>query len=98
METKTFTVTTSIGFEYHIDKDNLDDMEVFNDLMIMEDPETPQVKRTFATNRVFEKLLGEEQKKDLEKYLKEKEGRVRISTYQKEIVEIFRAMDEGKKK
>lgn len=98
MENNIFTATTSSGFEYKIDKDNLDDMEIFNDLMIMEDPETPQVKRIFATNRVFQTLLGDEQKKALDEFLKNKDGKVRISVYQKEITEIFHAMDENKKK
>ena len=98
MNDKILTITTSSGFEYHIDRDNLDDMEIFEDLMTMEDPDTPQVKRTFATNRVFQRMLGDEQKQALEAFLKLKEGRVRISTYQREILEIFQGMDEAKKK
>ena len=98
MTDKIFTAKTSSGFEYKIDKDNLDDMEVFNDLMIMEDPETPQVKRIFATNKVFRTLLGEDQKKALDEYLIKRDGKVRISVYQQEMMEIFRAMDDSKKK
>lgn len=98
MENTFFTVTSSSGFEYKIDKDNMDDMEIFEDLMVMEDPEEPQVKRTMALNRVFQKVLGKEQKEKLDAFLKERDGKVRISVYQKEIGEVFAAMNESKKK
>ena len=98
MEDNIFTVTTSSGFEYRVDKDALDDMEVFEDLMTMEDPNATKPEKMRATNRAFRLLIGDEQKKKLDAYLKERDGRVRISAYQREIVELFRSMNDGKKK
>ena len=93
-----FTVVTSSGFEYVVDRDALDDMEIFEDLMTMEDPDALRPVKMRATNRVFRALLGEEQKKRLDEFLKEKEGKVRISSYQREIIELFRSMNASKKK
>lgn len=98
MEEKIFTVTTSSGFEYHVDKDALDDMEIFEDLMTMEDQNASKPEKMRATNRAFRKLIGDEQKTQLDSYLKQKDGRVRISAYQREIVELFRSLNEDKKK
>lgn len=98
MEDKAYTVTTSSGFEYTIDKDALDDMEIFDDLMTIEDPEASKPERMRATKRVFQKLLGEEQKERLNEFLKKRDGKIRISAYQKEIRELFARINDDKKK
>ena len=98
MDDKIIKVQTQSGFQYEIDKDAMDDMELFEDLVTMEDPEVIQAKRLAATNRVFNKLLGEAQKNKLNAFLKERDGKVRISAYQREIREIFEAMNDDKKK
>jgi len=94
----TYTITTSSGFTYEVDKDAFDDMEIFDDLMLMEDPDVPQAKRLFATNRVFRRMLGEKQRKALDEFLRARDGKIRISAYQKEIQELFTGLDEAKKK
>ena len=94
----TYTITTSSGFTYEVDRDAFDDMEIFEDLIVMEDPDVPQAKRLFATNRVFRKMLGPEQTKKLDAFLKERDGKVRISAYQREIKDLFTSLDESKKK
>ncbi len=97
MEDK-FNITTSSGFEYEIAEDVLDDMEMFEDLIILEDPDEPQFRKVAATNRMFVKMLGPEQKTKLDRFLKERDGKVKISVYQKEIREIFQSMNKDKKK
>ena len=98
MEDTTYKITTSSGFEYVVDKDAMDDMELFEDLMTLEDPEAAKPERMRATNRIFHRLLGNEQKERLNAYLKERDGKVRISVYQREILELFAAIKDGKKK
>ena len=98
MDNKLIKIQTQSGFDYEIDRDAMDDMELFEDLVTMEDPEVIQAKRLAATNRVFAKLLGDEQKARLNAFLKERDGKVRISAYQREIREIFEAMNDDKKK
>ena len=98
MDKNTYTITTSSGFSYEVDNDAFDDMEIFDDLMIMEDPEASQAKRLNATNRVFRKMIGAEQQKKLDAFLKERDGKIRISAYQQEIKELFSGLDNNKKK
>lgn len=89
-------ITTTSGFEYEIDPDALDDMEVFEDLMAMENAENNDAVRVAATNRVFRHILGVNQQKALNKHLKAQEGKVKISTYQREIKEVFQRLGELK--
>lgn len=90
-------VTSENGLEYTIDQDVLDDMELFEDLMTIEDPEATAVEKTRATNRVFDCLIGAEQKAKLDAFLKERDGRVRFSEYQKEIASVFSGLKTAKK-
>lgn len=98
MDDKKITITTSSGFEYEVEAGALDDMEIFEDLMTIEDPDASKPARMRATTRAFRKLIGEEQTKSLEGFLRSRDGRVRISAYQKEILELFASMNNGKKK
>lgn len=91
------TIKTSSGFEYTIDPEAMDDMEVFEDLMTMENPDCNDAVKIAATNRVFRHILGASQQKELNKFLKAKEGKVKISTYQREIKEVFQNLGELKK-
>ncbi len=92
-----YEITTSSGFTYQIEPDAMDDMEVFEDIMTMENPDNNDAVKISATNRVFRYILGDKQKKELDKYLKQKEGKVKISTYQKEIKEVFQKLGELRK-
>lgn len=91
------TIKTSSGFEYTIDPEAMDDMEVFEDLMAMENPDNNDAVKIAATNRVFRHILGASQQKELNKFLKSKEGKVKISSYQREIKEVFQGLGELKK-
>ena len=90
-------ITTSSGFEYEIDPEAMDDMEVFEDMMAMENPDNNDAVKIAATNRVFRHILGSSQQKELNKFLKAREGKVKISTYQREIKEVFQGLGELKK-
>jgi hypothetical protein len=69
------------GFEFEIDERNLDDMRFIEDLAAMDD-------NPLIMPRVFEKMLGKEQKEALYKHL-EKDGRVSIADFSAAITEIF---------
>lgn len=92
-----YKITTASGFEYEIDPEAMDDMEVFEDIMTMENPDENEAVKVAATNRVFRHVLGAPQQRKLNRYLKEKEGRVKISTYQNEIREVFQRLGELRK-
>ncbi|MBP5170334.1 MAG: hypothetical protein ILP14_14220 [Oscillospiraceae bacterium] len=91
------TIKTSSGFEYEIDPEAMDDMDVFEDIMMMENPDNNDAVKIAATNRVFRHILGPTQQKALNKHLKALEGKVKISTYQREIKEVFQQLGELKK-
>lgn len=90
-------IRTTSGFEYNIDPEAMDDMEVFEDIMTMENPDNNDAVKIAATNRVFRHILGTSQQKELNKFLKAKEGKVKISTYQREIKEVFQQLGELRK-
>lgn len=92
------TVTTSTGFKCVPNRDALDDIEVFDDLMIMDDPDATNHARVRATNRVFEVLMGDKQLKALKDHLIKLDGRVKITAYQREQNEIFAEAAKAKKK
>lgn len=98
MEKKTIAITSTSGFTYEVDKDAFDDMEIFDDLLLMEDPEVSQAKRLHAMTRVFRRMIGEEQKTALDAFLKERDGKIKISEYNKEIRDLFAGLNEDKKK
>lgn len=97
-ETRMETVTTESGFTCEIAYDALDDIAVFEDLVKMEDPEVPEPVRFLAQKHVLEMMLGQEQFKNLQQHLKEREGKVKTSSFFRELREIFRGFTESKKK
>jgi len=98
MDDKTLSITTSSGFTYQVDKDAFDDMDIFDDLIVMEDPDASKAQRLFATTKVFRRMIGDEQKQALDEFLRNRDGKIRISAYQKEIGELFSNLNESKKK
>ena len=98
MEDNKYTITTDSGFSCTIDDGVLDDLELFEDLTIMEDPKRNEAEQLIAGKRVVQALIGEDQEKSLREHLREKEGKVKITSYLREFGNMFREIKETKKK
>lgn len=79
------------GFEVTVDENGLDDWEILEILCDLDEGKFGKMPKVFTA------LLGEEQFAALKKYLKEKDGKVRISAMQDALGEIFSTLKEGKK-
>lgn len=82
------TGVTSKGFEFDVDKDAINDMEVVDLLADFEENENPVV-----LSKLTSKVLGEKQKKALYESLRVN-GRVPIIEVSNAMVEIFKAFGE----
>lgn len=85
-----FKGITKIGFEYEINKDTLDDWELFESLNDISND------NPLAIIDVAKKILGIDQYKKLKEFIREKEGKVSMTTMQDTIMEIFNANQEVK--
>lgn len=74
--------TTSSGFKFEIDEQDLNDMEFIE---LMADAEENPLKYP----KMVERMLGKEQKKKLYDHVRTKEGRVPPDAIDKEVEEIF---------
>jgi len=81
----------SNGFELEVDKNGLDDWEILEILCDLDDGKFGKMPK------VFDAVLGADQFAALKAYLKETEGKVKISTMQNLLGEIFDTLKEGKK-
>lgn len=82
-----FVGKTSNGFEFEIDEDVFDDMEVIDYMADIED------ERATSVTRLLRKVLGEDQKKRMYEHIKVG-GRVSPETINEMITEIFNALGE----
>lgn len=82
------TGVTSKGFEFNVDKDTINDMEVVDLLADFEENENPVI-----LSKLTSKILGRDQKKELYNSLKV-DGRVPIIEVSNAMTEIFRAFGE----
>ena len=81
--------TSSAGFEYELQDDARDDLDIFEELLKANAPEASAFDQKAHFLAAFRILIGEEQDRALRGYLKEKEGRVRTSSYFREASEVF---------
>lgn len=81
---------TQSGFSFKIDEEKLDDMEVLEYLATVDDDMTQLPK-------LLEVFLGKDQKKALYNFLKEKEGKVKISSTYSILLDIFSVAGEKNK-
>lgn len=81
----------SNGFELEIDENGLDDWEILEILCDLDEGKFGKMPKVFSA------LIGEEQFVALKAYLKEKDGKVRISAMQNVLAEMFATLKEGKK-
>jgi hypothetical protein len=95
MEDK-ITVALECGFEFEVDTDALDDMEVYQELRILQKGEG--LDKTDALYRIFERTAGEDQIKAFKEYLTARDGKVKRSLYDNAAGEVFKALADNKKK
>lgn len=89
---------TKSGFNYEIDTDAMNDMEVV-DLMVdmmNEDGKLDELHAMVAVKTLLDKILGKDQKKALYKHLADENGRVPIDKVNTEFVEIMASTKTGK--
>ncbi len=79
---------TKSGFEFEIDRSVID-MELLDELADMQ--ENPAL-----TGRVLARLLGKEQKRALYDHIRDENGHVPIDKAAAELVDIFKAFENGK--
>lgn len=80
---------TVSGFQYHIDDDARDDMELFEGLLALDNGDMSQLAQTLTA------LLGAEQKKALYDHCRTEKGRVSATRVFKELKEILNGAPEG---
>ena len=85
------TGTTSTGFEWQVEEEALDDMELLDALAEID------AGRLDAVSAACLHLLGKEQRAKLYDHRRDERGRVRISDVSAEIGEIIAGMRDGKK-
>lgn len=78
--------TLSNGFRYEVKQEALDDYELLEYLADVE-------KNPALITKVVELLLGERQKNNLIKYLKNKEGKAKLSTMERLVGELFQKLE-----
>ena len=77
--------TLSNGFRYSIENDVFDDYEILELIADVEDNPT-------SITKLVTLILGEKQKNNLIKYLKNKEGKARLSTMERLMGELFQKL------
>jgi len=85
------TGTTSSGFNWQIEEDALDDMELLDALSEIDSGKLDSVSAACLH------LLGKEQRAALYDHRRDERGRVRISDVSNELGEILLALKEGPK-
>lgn len=82
-------VTTKTGFEFQVESDAMDDLEVFEAIRNANNPDISAMDRTAAVFEAFRHIVGEEQDKALREHLKATNGKLRTSEYKAEIEDFF---------
>ena len=85
------TGTTSKGFQWSIDEDALDDMELLDAL---NDVDNGKLE---AVSGVCLHLLGKQQREALYEHLRDANGRVRMSAVSEELASILTGLRDGPK-
>lgn len=80
---------TKSGFEYQVDAQLLNDMELLDDISEMEN-------NFLNLSKVVRKVLGENQRKALYDHVRDENGRVPVDAVSAEFVEILSGTQQGK--
>lgn len=92
------TIKTKSGFEFQVEEDAMDDLEVFEAIKKASDPNLSAMDKTAAYFEAFRMTVGEEQDIALREHLKAQNGKVRTSEYRKEVDDFFSNLNKPKKK
>lgn len=87
--------TTSTGFEYEIETEALNDMEVVDALVDMMDSDEDEIKAMKSIKKLIDKVLGAKQKKALYDHVNTS-GRIPIEKVNAEFLEILSSTKSGK--
>lgn len=87
--------TTSTGFEYEIETEALNDMEVVDSLVDMMDSDEDEIKAMKSIKKLIDKVLGAKQKKALYDHVNTN-GRIPIEKVNAEFLEILSSTKSGK--
>lgn len=79
----TITGKTKSGFEFVVEKDVIDDMELIDDLADADEG------NPLAVSRVCKRILGEKQQKRLYDHLRTQDGRVPIKETAEALIDIM---------
>lgn len=85
------TGKTAKGFDFAVQDDVLDDMELLEGLISLDNGEVSHLTDT------LEALLGKEQKKALYEFLRGENGRVKATDVMAAVAEIFAALSDKSK-
>lgn len=94
MECMEREIETPSGFKCTINENVLDDMELL-DLMIEIDSDTDN--QLIYYNRIMNKLLSKDTKKDLYDHIRTEDGRVPSESFKNELLAIFDCLKNKKK-
>ncbi len=78
------------GFAFKYPRENLDDMELFDDIAAMNSGNAYQL------GRIIERVLGAEQKKEYYEFLRDDSGRVKVSVIEDDFLSIMQASNDSK--
>ena len=88
---KKISGSTSTGFKYSLDEDDLDDMELLEVLADVNDGDV------MKTPKLLEMMLGEEQKKNIYNHCRSKKGKVPTKALTNELNDIFKSASDSLK-
>ena len=91
------TITTSSGFKCRVDANKLDDMRLFENIILLQE-EGDEYTKLKASLELLTDILGKEQKEKLYKHLEDTEGKASTLAFRRELTEIFSALGDNKKK
>lgn len=93
-----FTLTTESGFEYKVNENAFNKLEVFEKLVELRKPGTHKIEQRALNIELFDMIIGDEQKAALRAFLKERDGELLITEYEKEINDFFVKYQQLRKK
>ena len=86
-----FKGTTSSGFDFEIDQENMDNMELLEELAKFSD------SNPLPLPKICEYLLGSDQKQAFYEHLRKVDGRVSMRRANAELEEMFKSIGEAGK-
>lgn len=86
-----FKGTTSSGFDFEIDQENMDNMELLEELAKFSD------SNPLPLPKICEYLLGSDQKQAFYEHLRKVDGRVSMRRANAELEEMFKSVGEAGK-